>query len=85
MLTTTWWYLSLTVLFIVVLPFAIALYKKYSILIIPLTIICLLLGVEEVDNMNRWLLVIPLGICFADLKWFQKSINGLDLIKLLVG
>lgn len=81
MLTTTWWYLSLTVLFIVVLPFAIALYKKYSILIIPLTIICLLLGVEEVDNMNRWLLVIPLGICFADLKWFQKIYQWIRLNK----
>lgn len=72
MLTTTWWYLSLTVLFIIIFPIVIALYRKYSILLIPLTAAVLLLGINQVDNMNRWLFVIPLGVCFADLEWFQK-------------
>ena len=72
LMTETWWYMSLAVLFVIVLPFVIGLYKKYSVLIIPLFAAVLLLAVGHVENMNRWLFVIPWGICFADLDWFQK-------------
>lgn len=72
MLTTTWWYLSLAVLFIVLFPLVLDLYRKYSILIIPMIGLGLLLWVRQIDNMSRWLFAIPLGICFADLELFQK-------------
>lgn len=65
--------MSLAVLFVVVLPFVIGLYRKYSILIMPIFAAILLLTVGHVENMNRWLFIISLGICFADLDWFQKS------------
>lgn len=75
MLTTTWWYVSLAVLFIFCMPLAVGFYKKYGILIIPMTAFFLLLLINKpdmVNNMNRWLFCIPLGICFADLELFQR-------------
>lgn len=72
MLTTTWWYVSLAVLFIIVFPLILDLYKKYSIVIIPMIGLILLLFIKDIDNMNRWLFVLPLGICFADLEIFEK-------------
>lgn len=72
LMTETWWYMSLAVLFIIVFPFVIDIYRKYSVLIIPLVAAFLLLSVDHIENMNRWLFIIPLGVCFADLDWFQK-------------
>lgn len=72
LMTETWWYMSLAVLFIIVFPFVIDIYRKYSVLIIPLVAAFLLLAVDHIENMNRWLFIIPLGVCFADLDWFQK-------------
>lgn len=71
-LVGTWWYVGLTVLFIAVLPIFIDLYKKYSLLIIPVWAFVILFSVTEVTNMNRWLLVIPIGIWLADKDCFYR-------------
>ena len=85
MLTTTWWYVSLAVLFIVVFPLVLNLYEKYSVIIVPMIGLILLLFVKDVDNMNRWLFVLPLGICFADLEIFEKMYIWMRKSKKQVG
>lgn len=72
MMTETWWYMSLAVIFIIFFPVAIDIYRKYNVLIIAMLAIFLLLSVDHISNLYRWLFSIPLGICFADLEWFQK-------------
>ena len=72
MMTETWWYMSLAVLFIVFFSLSIDFYRKYNILSIAMWAIVLLLSVDNISNMYRWLFIIPLGICFADLDWFTK-------------
>ena len=72
MLVGTWWYVSFAVLLIFIMPIFIEFYRKYRLLIIPVWAFVLLLGVKEINNMNRWLFSIPLGICFADGDWFFR-------------
>lgn len=72
MMTGTWWYMSLAVLLIIFFPLSIDIYRKYKTLTIPMWAIFLLLNVEKINNLYRWLFIIPLGICFADLDWFSK-------------
>lgn len=63
----TWWYVSLAVLVVVILPLLLAVYRRFGGVI--LTGLFLLLPPMLLDtgkNMSRFLLCIPLAICCAD-------------------
>ena len=71
-LITTWWYLSLEVLLIVFLPLALKLHRKFNYLMI---FVFLMVGSRFLpahEYMTKYLLVIPLGICFADGQVFER-------------
>lgn len=72
LLIGTWWYMSFALVIILLMPFTVAMYKKYGILaIVPYAVLPVLFvpqfrSTDELTNMTRWLLTIPLGIIFAD-------------------
>ena len=74
----TWWYMSFALLIIVLIPFTVALHKKFGALcIVPYLVVPVLLFPDflkgsNLTNMTRWLLTIPLGVVFADYGILEK-------------
>lgn len=72
LLIGTWWYMSFALVIIFLIPFTVAMYRKFGILsIVPYAVLPVLFVPQfrssgELTNMTRWLLTIPLGIIFAD-------------------
>lgn len=74
MMVPTWWYMSLEVLLIVFLPLMLGFYKKYSWLSVGMVaIIGTMFSQRLVDGfMTKFLFVVPLAVCFADQKVFER-------------
>lgn len=72
LLVNTWWYLSLEVLLIVFLPFALRFYKKYSWLMVIMFLLPGSFLIEKGVHLTKYLFVVPLAICFADQNVFGK-------------
>ena len=72
MLIGTWWYMSFALVIIFLIPITVSWYKRCGLgVIIPYAVIPVLLDFrfnssENLTNMTRWLLTIPMGIIFAD-------------------
>lgn len=79
-LNNTWWYMTLAVFIVLVVPFIAKALKKYNILFVSL--VCLFLPriinltkdfrVGELANSYRWVFAILLGIIFAKYNLFPK-------------
>lgn len=88
-LNGTWWYMSLAIIIVAIMPIFYGIYKKYgSIVILVLTFCaCGIFGQKNVD-MVRWLFTLALGMICADKnflpKWKQikiiKNSKYIDLI-----
>lgn len=66
MMVNTWWFISLEILIIVLMPFMVRFYKKYSWLMV---IMFLLLGsfmLKKGVHLTKYFLVVPIAVCFAD-------------------
>ncbi len=78
MLVGTWWYMSFALIIIFLLPFTVRLYRRFGVLcVVPFILVPFLLNTsffsaKALDNMTRWLLTIPMGVIFADLKVFER-------------
>ena len=86
-LNGTWWYMSLALIIIAIMPLLYRLYKKYG--FIPLFMLSFIVcgfvkdaRSDEIVNydMVRWLFTLDLGIVFADRDWLAK-IKELKIIK----
>ena len=70
----TWWYMSLAIVLIFVMPFLLRGYAKIGALMVPLAVLlprALHLQWDESDLL-RWMLCIMLGIWFADRNIFER-------------
>ena len=65
-LISTWWYLSLEVLLIVFVPFAVRFYKKYGWLTIAMVLLPGSFLLEKHVHLTKYLFVVPFAVCFAD-------------------
>ncbi len=78
LLIGTWWYMSFALVIIFLIPFTVALYKKFGVLcLIPYAVLPVLfyhefISSDKLDNMTRWLLTIPVGVIFADCDILEK-------------
>lgn len=66
MLISTWWFLSLEVLLIIFLPFAVRMYRKYSWLSVVMVLVPGIMVSNSRLHLIKYLLVVPLAVCFAD-------------------
>ncbi len=87
MMVSTWWYMSFALIIILLIPFTVALYKKFgAACIVPYIVIPLLLNGSGayawtgLDNMTRWLLTVPLGVIFAQGDTLERM-KSFSLIK----
>ena len=63
----TWWYISLAVLLVVLLPLLLAVYRRFGgLVLIGLFVMLPPMLLDTGKNMSRYLLVVPLAICCAD-------------------
>ena len=75
----TWWYMGFALVIIFLMPLTVKLYQHFGIFcVVPFIIIPVLLNPnffssKALVNMTRWLLTIPMGVIFADLKIFERS------------
>lgn len=88
LLVQTWWYLSLTVMVVIFMPFSVTMYKKYGWTLVLMVLVLGSLLVKEFERLTSWLLLIPIAICFADQKVLErirgfKVVNNWFLNKLL--
>ena len=72
MLIPTWWYLSLEVILIVFLPFAVRFYKKYSWLTVLMVLVPGSFLIEKHSPLTMYLFTVPLAVCFADQHVFER-------------
>lgn len=67
----TWWYMSLAIVIIALIPFTVKLFDKFGCMaVVPYIILPVLLNSDffsenNLSNMTTWLLCIPLGTIFA--------------------
>ncbi len=84
----TWWYMTLAILIVLLMPVLVRWYKKDGILMI---LLCLLIPRAlnlEILSLTRWLLAVNLGILFADRDLLVKckdfmAVKNLRLNKLI--
>lgn len=74
-LISTWWYLSLEVLLIVFLPFAIRFYKRYGWLTIAMALLPGSFLLEKHVHLTKYLFVVPFAVCFADRQVLERLKN----------
>lgn len=65
-LNGSWWYMSLAICLIFLMPLFLQLYRKFGLLILGLFLIIPYYTFNEIDVMQMWLFAIPLGIISAD-------------------
>ena len=82
MMVPTWWFLSLEVLLIVILPLVLVFYKKYSWLMVGMIAIIGTMHSGELTDglMTKFLFVIPLAVCLADRHIFER-LKAIVIIK----
>ena len=79
-MVATWWYLSLEVLLIVFLPFAVRLYKKYGWLIVMMVLLPGSFLLEKHVHLTKYFFVVPLAVCFADGQVLER-LKGFAVVK----
>ena len=72
MIVRTWWYMSFLVMITVFMPALIHLYKRYQWLMIPVVLIPIILFLDLNQRMIRWIGVVPIAVCFADQRVFER-------------
>ncbi|MCD7820832.1 MAG: hypothetical protein LUG64_01285 [Clostridiales bacterium] len=71
-LIQTWWYMGLALTVIFLFPIMYNLYQKFGWVLIP-AFFCLLCCLQlEISDFNRWLVLIPVGILFADRNLLER-------------
>lgn len=82
MMVPTWWFLSLEVVLIVVMPLVLIFYKKYSWLMAGMIAVIGTMHSESLTGelMTKFLFVIPLAVCFADQHIFER-LKAISLVK----
>ena len=75
-LVGTWWYMSLAVTLILIIPLAIKIYEKigFVYMFVLFSILSRQLAVTD-SSIIHWLPVVFLGIVSADKKWLVKIAN----------
>lgn len=68
----TWWYLSLYIVLLAILPFIFMIYKKYRYLCLP---VFLLMPFSAMSMLREVLPSVCLGIAFSYENWFEKLEN----------
>jgi hypothetical protein len=74
-LNATWWYISLAIIIILIMPLLIHLYRKYGILIVFLSVLIPRALELEMSDLTRWLFAMTLGIYCADKDILYKLKN----------
>lgn len=77
----TWWYMSLAIILLVIIPVFIRTYEKigYSIIILAVLVPRLIwpgINDAELSVFIRYLPVVALGICASKDDWFEKMNTG---------
>lgn len=68
----TWWYMGLALTTIFLFPILYKLYEKFGWVLIP-AFFCLLCSMQlDISDFNRWLVLIPVGILFADRNLLER-------------
>lgn len=94
----TWWYMSLAVIIIVLMPALLRLYHQFGILLLPVCLIVFRMVKLRNHAISDWFLCIVTGIIFADLEllpkikewalrkrhWFSPGLKFLLLTLLLI-
>lgn len=62
----TWWYLSLEILLIFLMPFFVRFYKRYGWLMVFMSLLVGSFMLEKRVHLTKYLFVVPLAVCFAD-------------------
>ncbi len=76
----TWWYMSLAIIIILIMPLLYELYKRFGIVVVILApLLPQFLGVEK-NNLTRYLFMLMLGIWCADKNILEKLCN-LKIVK----
>lgn len=98
-LNGTWWYMSLAIFIVIIVPFISSLNKKYNVffaallcLFIPRIIMSNNFTVGENNNLIRWIFTVVLGVAFAQndvlvrMKSFRlfKSKAGSKIVKFII-
>lgn len=78
MIVKTWWYMSFLVMITVFMPLLIRLYKRYQWLIIPIVLVPIIMFLDLNQRMVRWIGVVPIAVCFADRRIFER-LKGLKI------
>lgn len=79
-INVTWWYLSLFILLIAILPFIFMVYKKFRYLCLP---VLLLMPLSPVPLLREVFPSVCLGIAFSYENWFEKLGNKKIINKLI--
>ncbi|MCD8146499.1 MAG: acyltransferase [Clostridiales bacterium] len=71
-LIATWWYMGLALTVILLFPMMFKLYQKFGWVLIP-AFFCLLCSLQlDISDFNRWLVLVPIGILFADRNLLER-------------
>ena len=71
----TWWYMSLAIIIILIMPLLTELYKRFGMVVVLLApLLPQFLGIEK-NNLTRYLFMIMLGILCADKNLLEKLYN----------
>lgn len=71
----TWWYMSLAIIIILIMPLLTELYKRFGMIVVVLApLLPQFLGIEK-NNLTRYLFIIMLGILCADKDILEKLYN----------
>ncbi len=72
MLIDTWWYMSLAVLVTVFMPVCVRIYKRYGWLFVVMVLFAGSFFLERNVNLTKWLLTVPVAVCFADRQVLER-------------
>lgn len=82
-LVSTWWYLSLEVLTIVLLPLMVRLYKRFGWLSVAMVLLPGSFLLEQHVHLTKYFFVVPLAVCFADQQVLER-LKGFSPVKNMV-
>lgn len=77
LLIATWWYMSLAIVIIILMPILLKMYTYFGVLLIPVAIVLPQALGLDITNLVRWFLAVVLGIVFAEEKVFERAGNWL--------
>lgn len=72
MMIDTWWYMSLAVVVTVFMPVCVRIYKRYGWLFAVMVLFGGSFFLETNVNLTKWLLAVPVAVCFADRQVLER-------------